>query len=1427
MSTPELNLKGILEPPSSVPRRKAAALPPVDPRLDEFVQNVIGKASARTGYTYRLGEGSRTPEQQAEKVARGVSWTYDSAHMHGRGRDVLAYDENGNYITRGDHPAYTALGDAYTELSPSAPVRVKWGVVRNGSQVDPGHFELQDDGAASPAPQLNLDGILEPPLNPDGVSGPSAGSLNDLGIPSDAQELEKTPVIENGQIVGYNAGGDAEDEVISTESTVDSRTGEPLSLKDPRRKQKPDSSTIQTTVPPSQPLPALRQRESFDVQTMEGRQALRERNALERKPGTFLDVAVPVPETYFNSDMSMHLVRDAYIQAAKSHGVPDAYFDSPAFAEWEKTHANGGTGYIIHDGQGKQQTLADVVGDSINARDGIYDEKNRTLRIRLRADEVSSIVDDYKLARLKNSGIPGMEDVKSLSEVSPYLLTATDEDTSPGEKFLAVAGPSAAAAAKGASLVGRPLQAISAGVFSAVRGHNPLPTAYKALTTGETPAEGTNPVGNYLRDSAVLNRINPRLGAILGGGADVLLDPANLIGLGLLGKGAKFVAGVGRVGRAAEEVNALGRSLGLLERGFVEARPLGLEAATVEKGGDLAALEDRLSRVLEVTRKLKAGEELTPEERALHAEVVAAAEAAPSAAVRSEQLKYARERYEYHVEQAANATSKGARENAQALADDYAKEVARLEGGEAPATGPDGIDVTGSRFNPSTPDTRPLWQRAASNAKALVQLPKAKAGFDLSATGRQGLAQILAHPTYLKEAFTNQLKAFASEDAFNAFRSEIMGRPDFQQMQDAGLFLSSVGPEAEEAFASKLADKVPGVRGSDRAYSAALDSIRTQAWDNYVSSLPEHLRDNPDTLKAVADLINISTGRGVVPILDRTALGKKIVDLLNVPFFSPRNTASKFNLVSPSRIVKNMMSAETRPVALLQLRDASRGLATLGTTLGLLHFAGLDVGIDPRSSDFGHLRVGKAVYDLTGGESYTARYLMQMAQSALKEAKGEKVQGRFTLEALTRRYLRTQLQPLFASGVDAYYGEDVQGRKVTKAGAALDLVVPFVVDDVIKGYQSEGWLGAAKAAPGVLGVGVNYYDRPKQGRKGGGAPVEPDAVPVQPDANYMRLEGEPESRNVEDRRGVQDSPAYTAEDHRALVDERREQGAPEMDDAEAASTALLLDGMPEKAFADFAKHLDESYQLGAVGEGAGAATEYAARGLGRLGMKGADEGAEGLRVMRALSREKRLRPVQFYFDAAQGRYGKRLRDEAMEGIYYPENHLPSSTSAPPNLEPAPSSSSAPPDDEPRRLIDEASADSEPTFVEFPDWVSKTRIPRSSMPQVKGEHRGAMVNYLRGRGIAHSLEEVPAKSLRPSQLEWSPEKVKRALSYDGPQRRILVSSDNHVADGHHQWLADAYEDPERRIPIIRLDSHILPLLMEMARFPSSGVDEASA
>jgi hypothetical protein len=148
-------------------------------------------------------------------------------------------------------------------------------------------------------------------------------------------------------------------------------------------------------------------------------------------------------------------------------------------------------------------------------------------------------------------------------------------------------------------------------------------------------------------------------------------------------------------------------------------------------------------------------------------------------------------------------------------------------------------------------------------------------------------------------------------------------------------------------------------------------------------------------------------------------------------------------------------------------------------------------------------------------------------------------------------------------------------------------------------------------------------------------------------------------------------------------------------------------------------------------------------------------------------------------------------------------------------------------DDLRRAVDEAEPDASPGFREFPDGAGDSKVPRASMPQIRSEHRGAMVNFLRGRGIAHTRETVPAGSLRPSQAEYSPEKVKKALGFEGRDRALLVSEDGHVADGHHQWLSKLYKGEDEPVEVIRLHAPILPLLIELARFTSSGVDGASA
>ncbi|MBE0418567.1 hypothetical protein EI165_00335 [Pseudoalteromonas nigrifaciens] len=119
------------------------------------------------------------------------------------------------------------------------------------------------------------------------------------------------------------------------------------------------------------------------------------------------------------------------------------------------------------------------------------------------------------------------------------------------------------------------------------------------------------------------------------------------------------------------------------------------------------------------------------------------------------------------------------------------------------------------------------------------------------------------------------------------------------------------------------------------------------------------------------------------------------------------------------------------------------------------------------------------------------------------------------------------------------------------------------------------------------------------------------------------------------------------------------------------------------------------------------------------------------------------------------------------------------------------------------------------WTAFNEQSETKNIPRAEMPQIKAENRGAMVNFMKARDISHEQDEVSASSLKPTQQEFSPGKVKKAMEFEGGNRSILVSNDGYVLDGHHQWLA-AREKGEP-VKVIRLNAPIeqlVPLAKEM-------------
>lgn len=107
-----------------------------------------------------------------------------------------------------------------------------------------------------------------------------------------------------------------------------------------------------------------------------------------------------------------------------------------------------------------------------------------------------------------------------------------------------------------------------------------------------------------------------------------------------------------------------------------------------------------------------------------------------------------------------------------------------------------------------------------------------------------------------------------------------------------------------------------------------------------------------------------------------------------------------------------------------------------------------------------------------------------------------------------------------------------------------------------------------------------------------------------------------------------------------------------------------------------------------------------------------------------------------------------------------------------------------------------------------------------MPQVKVDHRGALLQFLDAKGITYAKETVPASDLKPTQAEFSQKKVDAWGKEESKdfERSVIVAKDGRILDGHHQWLY-ALQNNEP-ISIIRLDESVRPAMAAMAEFPSA-------
>ncbi len=445
--------------------------------------------------------------------------------------------------------------------------------------------------------------------------------------------------------------------------------------------------------------------------------------------------------------------------------------------------------------------------------------------------------------------------------------------------------------------------------------------------------------------------------------------------------------------------------------------------------------------------------------------------------------------------------------------------------------------VYGAEFARELQKLRPFGERFWRLTLDALNIPRSfLAAFDLSFPFRQGVFAFARHP---KEFFGNlpaMLRAAKNPEFAEQMVAAIKNdrtliqttegfRPLNELTEEARLFLPEIsGTEAFEAraeeFLSTLARRIPGVGFSERGFIAYGDKLRADIFRNTLQSWSRQAK--PATAGEIADLgimLNVLTGRGNLP--------PELAKNLSFGFFAPRFAASRPQLVLAAtinnipgarKVTGTLFGAPGQTTRVSRLA-AQELVTSVGSGLGILALVKLsgagDVELNPLSSDFGKIRIGKTRIDFWGGARPWATVIARMITGKRKTATGFVVPQ--SLLGTLGGFGRSKLAPPAALLVDVTAGETAIGQEIGTTGDILNRTLPLAIQDVKDAVEQEGATTGLLSTAAFLGVGFQTYETPGEKKKRTFEETFPDRTyEATPDDNRLVRGAVEEGNNQEE-----------------------------------------------------------------------------------------------------------------------------------------------------------------------------------------------------------------------------------------------------------------------------------------------------------------------
>ena len=416
----------------------------------------------------------------------------------------------------------------------------------------------------------------------------------------------------------------------------------------------------------------------------------------------------------------------------------------------------------------------------------------------------------------------------------------------------------------------------------------------------------------------------------------------------------------------------------------------------------------------------------------------------------------------------------------------------------------------GDEFADALMTHRPNAERYRDMIIETINLPRSlfQTVADFSGLLRQGGVFAASRPVRSAKNSPAFLRAAFSKKYFNEIQDSIRTHPNYQQSQDAGLFIANTSSDIslrEESSISRWIQKIPVIgwvpAASERSYVGGLNKLRFDTYNDMLNGWQKAGVQVTDEMKRdAAKVINFSTGRGTLGVAEEAA------PYLNAVFYSPRFLTSRVQL--PLKEAGLIYKAGRYAIkgdpktALAYVNLARNTVSFVAAGMGILMLLKLREGpdlkveTDARSSDFGKIIYKNTRYDFWAGYQQIARYTWQTMVAESKSIPESKTPNKVSKYngmqqgIIPLRFIRSKLSPAAGFATDLKLGETIAGDEIaadkeTVGRIAYSNLTPFFIQSLVDAANAyDDPKAALYGLPSASGVGVNTIE-PKAGQSGG------------------------------------------------------------------------------------------------------------------------------------------------------------------------------------------------------------------------------------------------------------------------------------------------------------------------------------------------------